>query len=120
MGRFGPSFDLFGHLTRERYFSQICSFRREFRNIMFFHFKRKKYTSMVKNFVKTPKTHFGPILNPFCPKTRKSGLIFYCVVSIVINRTIARGRHKAINRLPKINQNIENSEIFPKCQCGPK
>ena len=61
-GRFGPEFDPFGPLTRERDFSRICGFRREFRNIVFFHFKQKKVHINGLDFSQNSK---NPILGPF-------------------------------------------------------
>ena len=73
---FGPiraDFDPFGPLTRERDFCRTCGFRRKLRNIMFFHFKQKKYTSMDQIFTKTAKTLFWAHFDHFLPQNGKIG-----------------------------------------------
>ena len=41
-GLFGPEFDPFGHISRERDFSRTCDFHRNPKTLMFFRFKQKK------------------------------------------------------------------------------
>ena len=65
--------------TREQDFSQTCGFHRKLRNIIFFHFKQKKYTSMV--FVKTPKTLFLPKNGKIGFFPKKSGCHFFALTS---------------------------------------
>ena len=92
--RFGPDspncpvhfcpFCLFCLFPQEPEFSWTCDFRRMIDNNKVFHFQQKKYASMDKIFVKTPKTpflgHFGSfwaIFSQIC----SNGIFFWKIRS---------------------------------------